>query len=424
MTVTLCSLIVSVAILYISSLDLWICVLLLLAVVVFSSALAAYFLRDLNSGIDALELGLLNLKDGEYSTSLAYKKDDEFGELCSLYNATSEKLRAEKHWLYQRELLLDKITQSSPEVLILLNNKRQIVFSNYAAKQFFKTKTGLEGVLIDDLVQGTPVGVKEIFNGMQDGLFTMSWEQQDSQTWYLTTGEFNLNNQPHRLYILKQMTREMSRQEVAVWKKVIRVISHELNNSLGPISSMLNSGKLLAGNVEDEKLSRVFSTIDDRIQHLCDFVQGYGKFAKLPEPKLQTIDWQSFTQSLGQQWQFSLEGDTNLVLYADPIQLEQLMINLIKNAHESGSQIKDIVVSAWNVEQQVVISVKDKGKGMGESVLNNALLPFYSTKPSGTGLGLALCREIVDAHHGQIALRNRPETGLEVRISLPLQKQG
>ncbi len=107
------------------------------AMVVFSLLLARFFLRDIREGLSALELGMLNLKDGEYATTLAYQNKDELGKLCELYNSTAQQLRAEKHWLYQRELLLDKVTQSSPEVLFLVNDTQQVMFSNIAARRFF-----------------------------------------------------------------------------------------------------------------------------------------------------------------------------------------------------------------------------------------------------------------------------------------------
>ncbi|MFC3123121.1 sensor histidine kinase [Agaribacter flavus] len=389
------------------------------AIVLGSLIVARYLLADFRTGIEALELGMLNMKDGEFSTSLSYHKNDEFGKLCELYNETVEHLRTEKHWLYQRELLLDKVTQSSPDVLFLTDSQGILVFSNIAARDFFASKVSLEGSRLDDLVDGAPLGFESIVDKGTEGLFTLTPKQQESQTWHISKGNFSLNNHPHTLFILKQMTRELSRQEVAVWKKVIRVISHELNNSLGPISSMIHSGKLLTEHVDDTRLERVFSTIDERIKHLSEFVQGYGKFAKLPEPNIRKLDWQSFVQQLAEQWYFRFDTAFNTDVQADPIQLEQLLINLLKNAHESGGDDKEVSIHCHKNNKQTVIEVSDRGKGMSEEVLSSALIPFYSTKSSGTGLGLALCREIMDAHHGHIALQNRANGGLTVRLVFP-----
>jgi two-component system nitrogen regulation sensor histidine kinase NtrY len=390
------------------------------AMVVFSLLLARFFLRDIREGLSALELGMLNLKDGEYATTLAYQNKDELGKLCELYNSTAQQLRAEKHWLYQRELLLDKVTQSSPEVLFLVNDTQQVIFSNIAARRFFSCPQSIDGELLAPLLEKAPQGAEVAISARKEGLFTTAVDANEPQTWHMSTGSFSLNNQSHTLFIIKQMTRELSRQEVAVWKKVIRVISHELNNSLGPISSMLHSGKILSENIEEARLSRVFSTIDERIKHLSEFVQGYGKFAKLPEPKIQVNDWSMLLSKLQSQWQFIDLSAPGHKVHADSGQLEQLLINLLKNAHESGSKPEDISIILEERLSETYITVMDKGKGISDAVMANALIPFYSTKPSGSGLGLALCREITDAHHGQIGLYNRDEGGVAVKVVLPL----
>ncbi|GAB2996714.1 sensor histidine kinase [Psychrosphaera aestuarii] len=392
-----------------------------ITVVSVSVLLGRYLLRDIREGLSALELGLLNLKDGEYSTTLSYQNKDELGKLCSLYNSTALQLREEKHWIYQRELLLDKVTQSSPEALFLVNDQQQVIFSNIAARRFFNYSKGLDGNLLSHLLKTAPKGAQAAIAEKKEGLFSIVFDEDEPQTWHMSTGKFSLNNQGHTLFILKQMTRELSRQEVAVWKKVIRVISHELNNSLGPISSMLHSGGIISEKLKEERLTRVFSTIDERIQHLSDFVQGYGKFAKLPEPNVQPISWDQLIATLKSQWRFIDLSESGQTVYADPIQLEQLIINLLKNAHESGSLPGDVSIQLEQRQNESCISVMDKGKGISESVMANALIPFYSTKPSGSGLGLALCREITDAHHGHIGLFNRDEGGLAVRVVLPFK---
>lgn len=375
--------------------------------------------KDLHEGLSALETGLLNLKDREFSTTLNYQNKDELGHMCELFNQTVEQLRKEKHWLYQRELLLDKITQSSPEVLFLVSDQGQVIFSNIAARNFFQRQSGLAGLDLATLFESAPVGAQMAIEGNKEGLFSLLMDEQEPETWHMSTGKFMLNNQSHSLYILKQMTRELSRQEVAVWKKVIRVISHELNNSLGPISSMLHSGRILSLQVDENRLARVFETIDERIKHLSEFVQGYGKFAKIPEPKIEAVACDKLFIQLAQQWQFVYVNPSIEFIYADEAQLEQLLINLLKNAHESETAPEDVMVEIERGQNNTIIMVKDRGKGIAESRLNSVLIPFYSTKATGSGLGLALCREIVDAHHGNIALYNRNGGGLLVKVTLP-----
>lgn len=415
-----CVALTCVPMLYLFDASVWHKLGLLCFTVVLALWLSNLALQKLHSGLAALETGLRNFVDGEFSSQLAYNETDQLGKLCQLYNQTAEKLRADKHWLYQRELMLDKVLQNSPEVLLLVNDREQVVFSNWAARHFFAlSSTKLEGMSLKDLIQHAPEGIGDVISQGKAGLFNLLGEENEQHTWHLDSGEFLLNNQRHMLYIFKQMTRELSRLEVAVWKKVIRIISHELNNSLGPISSMLHSGKLLTEQAEDQRLNRVFATIEARIQHLITFVQGYGKFAKLPVPKRDNLNLDQLLDKLAQQWRFNYPQQTDLTFKADAIQLEQLLINLLKNAHESGSEPQDVELQIQQSDTRVLLDVLDRGKGMTDTVLSQALIPFYSTKNTGSGLGLALCREIAEAHHGHIILQNRHGGGLCVRVNLP-----
>ncbi|WP_394193594.1 sensor histidine kinase [Pseudoalteromonas atlantica] len=386
---------------------------------VFTSYLSLRLVNPLIQGIHSLETGLLNFKDGELSSLLAYNGNNEIGNLCELYNQTAKQLRQEKQWIYQRELMLDKVLQSSPQAVVLKNDRDFIVYSNHSARDLFNAKASLEGEQFSNLFANAHPQLSNALQRGVDGLFTLDKLNQESQTWHLSTGKLLLNNQFHTLYVFKQLTRELSRQEVEVWKKVIRIISHELNNSLGPMSSMLHSGKILSEKVDEARLTRVFSTIEERIKHLNEFVQGYGKFAKLPTPQFSKINWSLLFQQLQNQWPFNLSEQTAVTTFADQTQVEQLLINLLKNAHESGSKSEYIAIALSQDSYNTRITVSDQGKGMSEQVMANALIPFYSTKSSGSGLGLALCREIVEAHHGQISLHNQATGGLSVHIILP-----
>ena len=244
--------------------------------------------------------------------------------------------------------------------------------------------------------------------------------RQEDETFHLSQRNFKLQGRTHRMIILRRMTRELSRQEVATWKKVIRVVSHELNNSLAPIRSLSHSGRELARLGELQRLAMVFDTIEERARHLGGFVQGYAHFAKLPVPQQAWVELRPFLDALGQHSQFRLSaGDAPARAWFDRAQIEQLLINLLKNAKEAGGDVDDVELVVETRGRDLRIEVRDRGPGMSESVLANALLPFYSTKRSGTGLGLALAREIAEAHSGRLQLANRAEGGLVVTLSLP-----
>ena len=248
---------------------------------------------------------------------------------------------------------------------------------------------------------------------------TLSVEGEED-VFHLTRRSFELHGQRHHLTMLRRLTRELARQEVATWKKVIRVISHELNNALGPIASMAHTGRVYAERGDKVSLQKIFTTIDERARHLEQFIGGYARFAKLPNPRLMPVLWEALLDSVTQSQAVRVvrplpETPVNV----DRAQIEQVLINLVKNAIEAGSEPNEVEIQVSDVGPQFLLQVRDRGSGMSDTVLEQALLPFYSTKRAGTGLGLALAREIAEAHGGRIRLANRPDGGLVVSIWLP-----
>src|SRR6185503_15544086 len=151
------------------------------------------------------------------------------------------------------------------------------------------------------------------------------------------------NGRSHELLLVRHLTAELRRQEVRTWKKVIRVISHELNNSLGPVASLAQSGGELVRRGQVDRLEQVFSTIEERANHLDAFIRGYAQFAKLPAPRIEDVSWAEFLVRLASQVEFALESPPpDGTGRFDPGQLEQALLNLVKNAHESGSPPENI----------------------------------------------------------------------------------
>jgi nitrogen fixation/metabolism regulation signal transduction histidine kinase len=370
----------------------------------------------------AVSSGIASLRDRDLSVSIAPSGGRELIELVSAYNSLGDVLRRERFDIYQRELLLDTVLQTTPLALTLTNDAGRIIYGNFAARQLLCGGRKLEGLSLHALLEESPAALREALCGAGDRLFTMEIGGE-AEVYHLSRRGFVLNGQPHELLLLKQLTRELAAQEVIVWKRVIRVIAHELNNSLAPIRSLAHSGTLLAvgaGSVESAALERIFATIGERASHLATFIEGYAKFAKLPKPRPAPVAWPAFLARIAAAQPFRVEGSLpQHEASFDVGQLEQVMINLLKNAAESGSPPEAISVGVHPRAQGYVIEVADRGMGLTDQVLRDALLPFFSTKPAGTGLGLTLCREIVEAHGGRLTLANRPGGGAVVSIHLP-----
>jgi nitrogen fixation/metabolism regulation signal transduction histidine kinase len=368
----------------------------------------------------ALNDGVMSIKDRDFSVSVTRATDDELGELVGNYNDLGERLRVERQSLYQRELMLDTVIQTTPLAMVLTNDGDAVLYSNAAARHLFSEGRKLEGSRFSQYLDRAPAPLREAIGRGGDTLFTLEIGGEP-QVYHVSQRHFLLNAVPHRLLLLKQLTREINSQEVATWKKVIRVIAHELNNSLAPISSLAHSGQILAQSPPDpQQLARVFATIEGRARHLAGFIEGYARFAKLPQPRLAPVSWEVLLERL------RVVVDFRLVTPApqrpasfDAAQIEQALINLLKNARESGADPDSIELSVDATARGFGIEIRDRGPGFTQAALENALVPFYSTKATGTGLGLTLCREIVEAHGGRLRIANREGGGAVVTLWLP-----
>jgi two-component system nitrogen regulation sensor histidine kinase NtrY len=401
-------------------------------------------LRKFTTGLLILQTllhGLRNLQDGDFSISLVDNSTNQSqsqSEVLALFNQVTDKLRQEKQSLYQRELLLDKVVNASDVVTVLVNHRDTIIFANRAAEYFFNQKSMLGmswATLLDEkLPELIPHHDKD--NAIIQLLLAGSRHEnhvsndvknnaRTEQSWHLSRHHLKLHGSRHQLTLLKPITQAMHKQELQTWKKVIRVINHELNNSIAPISSMCHSGNILAERLNEPQLIRVFATISKRINKLAEFIQSYSQLARLSKPQKQPFDLIKTLKQLQELYHFNLScPQTSLMFSGDESQIEQLLINLLKNAQHACSEQdnpeKVCVVSLSNQQGRLIITIRDFGTGMPTDVLQKAFLPYYSTKADGSGIGLSICREISDGHQGQITLNNHAEGGLQVEVHLPL----
>jgi nitrogen fixation/metabolism regulation signal transduction histidine kinase len=383
--------------------------------------LAHRALKSVRRLLRALTGAVASYRDGDFSLSLTDGRRDELGEIIAAHNALGVALRQQRQDLVQRELLLETVVQNSPAAIFLVDSAQRIAYTNSAARHLLGDGRSFDGAAFAAVLERCREPLKHALLTGLDGLFPVKVDDTE-ETYHLAQQRFLIQGRPHRLILMKRLTRELSRQEVAVWKKLIRVLSHELNNSLAPISSLAHTGAEMLRRSHYDRLIEVFDSISERSRHLQSFIEGYASFARLPAPRPCAVEWKLFIDRLSLQWPFKSSGQYPLEAgWFDPMQMTQALINLLKNAHESGSAAEDIdlIVEESTANLWVTVTVRDRGSGMSEAVLANALLPFYSTKRTGTGLGLPLAREIIEAHGGTIALSNREGGGLCARVVLP-----
>jgi nitrogen fixation/metabolism regulation signal transduction histidine kinase len=226
----------------------------------------------------ALTGTVTSYRDGDFSFGLRWPRNDELGDLVAAHNALGDVLREQRLGLVQRELLLDTMVQNTPVAMLLIADGGPIVYANVAARKLLNKGHRLEGHTLQALLELAAVPLRDAVQRGGDGLFSVGADD-DEEVYHLARRSFRLNGRPHELLLLRQLTVELRRQEVQTWKKVIRVISHELNNSLAPVASLAHSGAELVRRGQHDKLPGVFTVIEERARHLEGFIRDYARFA-------------------------------------------------------------------------------------------------------------------------------------------------
>jgi nitrogen fixation/metabolism regulation signal transduction histidine kinase len=377
--------------------------------------------RQTGGVIQAVADGLLSFAERDYTMRLAVAPEGELADLVRRFNTLGQVLRADHNDHYQKEMLLETVLETTSMTVVLCNEGQRVVYANGAARDLLGGGKKLEGQDFLAVLEAAPAELRDAVKNHADTLFTVD-DEGHSETYHLTRRYFLLSAQRHVLYILRPLTRVILRKEAETWKKAIRVIGHELNNSLAPILSLIHSARMILKQPEmAPRLAGVLDTIEERAAHLRGFLEGYARFARLPTPTKQETRWTDLVEGVKALHTFRQTGD----LPAEPAmldraQMQQVLINLIKNAIEAGGSAEEITLSVTIAAGGGFdMRIDDRGKGMTDEVMKKALLPFYSTKPSGSGLGLPLCREIVEAHGGKLSLHAREGGGLTVHCWIP-----
>jgi len=275
-----------------------------------------------------------------------------------------------------------------------------------------------------------PAGELELVNRAGERLLPDLDAVLKDSRWNVRESVFRREGETHRLLVVSDISRALRQEEIRAWQRVVRVLGHELNNSLAPINSISGSLEeaLLASPHTDPRLhanlTRGLATINRRGQALTRFLSAYSELARLPEPTLRPVELEPLVRhavSLDTRLPVAVGAGPPLRIEADADQLEQAIINLLKNAIDASLETGGSVSVSWRVSEDFVeLSVVDEGPGIASTA--NLFVPFFTTKPGGSGIGLVLSRQIAEAHGGSLTLRNREGAGgCEAVLRVPVR---
>ncbi|MEZ4415409.1 MAG: ATP-binding protein [Gemmatimonadota bacterium] len=365
------------------------------------------------------------LHDGDYSMRARVgEPGDALGLIGHELNALGTTLREQRIGVLEATALLRRVMGEIDVVVIVFDENDRLVLVNRAGERLLgRSAESLHGRKADVL------GLGALLGGSEPRVVELRLPGASSR-WEVRVSRLRQDGRPHRLLVLSDLSRALRDEERKAWRRLVRVLGHEINNSLAPIQSIARS--LLQRRVgqadrpselDAEDLSLGLEVIANRSESLSRFMAAYARLARLPAPKRASMDVGSWIQrvaDLEQRVEVRRLPGPPLTLRADADQLEQLLINLIDNAVDASLETGGGVRVGWGLRAGALeVWVEDDGPGISET--SNLFVPFFTTKPDGSGIGLALSREIAEAHGGSLSLENREAgPGAIARLLLPL----
>ena len=351
------------------------------------------------------------------------------GDLALEVNALAGMLQAQRRGAMEAMALLERVMASIESPLFAFDRQQRLLMLNAAGARAFGTSRLMAvGRTAEDL------HLDHLLKASDGDLVAIRQNSPLTDRWILKRSTFRSGGVQHTLLMLSDVSRALREEERQAWERLIRVLGHEINNSLTPIKSIAGSlrGRLVASESSAD-FERGLAVIENRAESLNRFLQAYRQLMRLPNPKLEQTSIVPLIFRVAQleaRLHVAVVPSDDIVINVDPAQIEQVLINLVRNAVDAatsadipGEVEPDVQITWSRTEGEVIISVTDSGPGLSNEA--NLFVPFYTTKPEGTGIGLMLAQQIAEAHSGSVRLANRVNArGCIAELRLPVhQKQ-
>ncbi|MCA1615769.1 MAG: PAS domain-containing sensor histidine kinase [Acidobacteria bacterium] len=372
------------------------------------------------------------LREGDYSIRARNASHtDALGEVMYEVNSLSETLREQRLGALEATALVRTVMAEIDVAIFAFDGGGHLRLINRAGERLLAQPA-------ERLIgrKASELGLADCLNGARAGEDEHPEEARTLQKsfpggagrWGVRSTAFRAQGLPHQLLVVSDLTRELREEELDAWRRIVRVLGHELNNSLTPIKSIAGSLESLLGREPRpadwrEDMQRGLSIIGSRSESLSRFMQAYARLARLPAPRAQAVAVSDLVErvvTLETRLRAEVLAGPELIIRADADQLEQLLINLLRNAVDATLQTGGGVRVYWlKTNATLEIRIEDEGPGLPNTL--NLFVPFFTTKPGGTGIGLVLSRQIAEAHGGKLTLSNRADgAGCVASLQLPL----